>query len=124
MRVPSVPRWGKLALLFALPSILALSLLSLIETIPPRDFTITRMGVTEVRLRAYWTDHGRLPERLEELAPLKGRDNSTTDGWGRAIQYMVIQPSTVTLTSLGAGGEKGPDQKIEITFSVGKPLEN
>jgi hypothetical protein len=102
-----------------------LSVLSfgLLGAVPPRDLTVTRMGVTEVRLRAYWRAHGRLPASLEELPTLKGRDNSTTDGWGRAIQYEVNEPSTVTLTSPGADGGPDPGQKVQVTFRVDKPPE-
>lgn len=95
----------------------------LLGTVPPRDITATRMGVTEVRLRAYWRAHGRLPESLDELPPLEGRDNSTADGWGRPLQYVYTEPSTVTLTSLGADGSGDPGQQVRVTFRVDEAPE-
>ena len=103
--------------------LLSLLSLGLIETIPPRDLTVTRMGITEVRIRDYWDVHGRLPERLEDLALLRGRDNATTDGWGQPIRYVVTAPATVTLTSLGADGGTDPSQKIQVTFRADRPQE-
>ena len=106
--------WSVLKTLLTLP-------FNLIETIPPRDLTVTRIRITEIRIRAYWNAHGHLPERLEDLEPLKNRDNATTDGWGRPIQYAVTAPSTVTLTSLGDEGaarDDGLNQIIQVTFQA------
>jgi hypothetical protein len=86
----------------------------LIETIPPRDLTVTRMRLIEHRTRAYWRAHGRLPKSLEDLSPLKDRDNATADGWGRAIEFVATAPAAVTLSSRGAGGSDS--ETIEITF--------
>ena len=103
--------------------LLSIVTFGLLGTVPPRDLTVMRMGVTEVRLREFWNAHGRLPASLEELPALEGRDNSTTDAWGRPIQYEVKEPSTVTLTSLGDGGTDDPGQKLQVTFRVDKPPE-
>jgi hypothetical protein len=84
-----------------------------VETIPPRELTMTRMTITETRLRAYWNDHGTLPPSLDALPPLKNRDDAVTDGWGRRIDYAVTPPATVTLTSHGDGGAP-----IAVTFRV------
>lgn len=95
----------------------------LIETIPPRDLTVTRMGITEMRIRTYWSVHGHLPERLDQLALLKDRDNTTTDGWGRPIEYVVTAPSTVTLISHATdevGGGTGLNQIIQVAFHADK----
>ncbi len=94
---------------------------SVIETIPPRDLSVTRIGVIESRLRAHWAAHGRLPGDLAELPVVQGRDSATIDGWGRAIRYDVAG-TTVTLTSLGADGAEGgtdSDRDIVVSFDVG-----
>ena len=96
---------------------------NLIETIPPRDLTVTRIGVTEIRIRAYWKTHKQLPDRLSDLPILKGRDNATIDGWGRAIKYDVTGTSTVTLSSFGSDGTVGGtglNQDIVVTFDANK----
>ena len=93
----------------------------LIGAIPPRDLTITRIGVTEVRIRSYWKANGELPASLSELPHLEGRDNSTIDGWGRPIKYEVAGTTTVTLSSLGADGAAGGtglNEDIVVAFDV------
>lgn len=92
-----------------------------IATIPPRDLTITRIGVTQVRLRAYWKTHGRLPPNLSDLPLSPGRDNATVDGWGRSLLYSVTGTSLVTLSSLGADGRAGGtglDEDIVVSFDA------
>ena len=111
------------ALFTMLPNALLTFGCSLIEEIPPRDLTVTRIGVTEIRIRSYWETHGQLPARLSDLPILKGRDNSTIDGWGRAIRYDVAGTSIVTLSSFGAdgvAGGEGLNQDIIVTFDVNK----
>jgi hypothetical protein len=93
----------------------------LIGTIPPRDLTVTRIGVTEVRIRSYWKAHGQLPASLSDLPILEGRDNSTIDGWGRPIKYDVAGTAIVTLSSLGADGTAGGsglDEDIIVSFDA------
>jgi hypothetical protein len=97
----------------------------LIETIPPRDLTATRLGITEERIRAYWKIHGYLPSHLGDLPILKGRDNATSDGWGRTIKYDVTGTSTVILSSLGPEGAvngTGLNQGIQVTFDANKEM--
>jgi len=94
---------------------------NVIATIPPRDLTITRIGVTQVRIRAYWKTHGRLPPSLSDLPLLPGRDNATVDGWDRSLLYSVTGTSIVTLSSLGADGTTGGtnlDEDIVISFDA------
>lgn len=93
------------------------------ETIPPRDLTVMRIGVTEIRIRSYWKAIGHLPESLSELPILEGRDNSTIDGWGRQIKYDVTGTTTVTLSSLGADGTAGGtdlNEDIKVAFDANK----
>lgn len=92
-----------------------------IATISPRELTITRIGVTRVRIKAYWKAHGRLPPSLSDLPPTPGRDNATVDGWGRNLLYGVTGPSSVTLSSLGADGAAGgtgADEDIVVSFDA------
>lgn len=96
---------------------------NVVETIPPRDLTVTRIRVTEVRIRDYWKTHGRLPASLLDLPLLEGRDNATTDGWGQPIKYDVTEPSTVTLSSVSADhadGGTGLNQDIIVMFDANK----
>ena len=94
---------------------------NLIETISPYDLTITRISIIETRIKAYWKVHAQLPSHLSDLPILEGRDNNTTDGWGKNINYKTIGRSTVTLSSFGADGTfDGTDanQDIIVTFNV------
>lgn len=93
----------------------------LIGAIPPRDLTVTRIGVTKVRIRSYWKANGQLPASLSDLPLQKGRDNSTVDGWGWPIKYDVAGTTIVTLSSLGADGAVGGtglDEDIVVTFDA------
>jgi len=93
----------------------------LIERVPPRNLTTTRMRVTEVRIRSYWAANRRLPASLSDLPRLQGRDNSTNDGWGKPIHYEITGPSTVTLSSPGPKGrsnQAGSNEEISITFDA------
>ena len=106
-----------------LPNALLMFSCNSIETIPPRDLTVTRIGLTELRIRSYWETHGKLPDRLSDLPILKGRDNSTIDGWGRALRYDATGTPIVTLSSFGAdqmAGGTGLNQDISVTFDVSK----
>lgn len=108
-----------------LPNALLMFACNFIEMIPPRDLTVTRIGITEIRIRAYWKAHGQLPARLSDLSILKGRDNATIDGWGRAIKYYVTGTSTVTLSSFGAdgaAGDTGLNQDILVTFDANNEM--
>jgi hypothetical protein len=89
------------------------------ETIQPRDLTVTRINITEQRIRLYWKTNQKLPAQLSELPNLSDRDNSVLDGWGNPIQYQTTPPSSVTLTSFGANGPPGStNQNIIVTFDA------
>ena len=75
-----------------------------IGMIPPRDLTVTRIGVSEARIRSYWKANGHLPASLSDLPILEGRDNSTIDAHGRPILYQITGATTVTLSSAGGAG--------------------
>jgi len=95
----------------------------LIGIIPPHDLTVTRIALTEMRIKEYWKANGRLPPSLSELPILKGRDNATEDAWGRPIKYEVTGATTVVLSSLGADGVAGGtglNEDIVISFDASK----
>lgn len=97
----------------------------LAETVPPHDLTITRLSVTEMRIRTYWKIHGYLPASLADLPILEGRDNTTIDGWGKAIKYIIIGTSVITLSSSGpeaAAGGMGLNQDILVTFDANEEM--
>ncbi len=89
----------------------------LVERIPARDLTMTRMSLIETRARAYWAAQGQAPAQLSVLPLFSGRDNETADGWGQAIVYAVQPPSFVTLRSLGSDGQPGGvDDAADIVY--------
>jgi hypothetical protein len=110
--------WTSLKGLF---SSLLRSVDSSIGTIPPRDLTVTRITLTEIRIKDYWKANGRLPMSLSELPILKDRDNAIDDAWGRPIKYDVIGATTVVLSSFGANGVAGGmgvNEDIVVSFNV------
>jgi Type II secretion system (T2SS), protein G len=109
--------------MFLLKSLLLFALNLIVETIPPRDLTVMRIGVTEIRIRSYWKANGQLPASLSDLPILEGRDNSTTDGWGRPIKYDVTGTTTATLSSMSADGTAGGtdlNADIIVAFDANK----
>ncbi len=86
-----------------------LAFLFLVETIPPRGLTATRLTVTKRRILQYGHLHNKLPLTLAELPARPGYDNETTDAWQRPLDYRSDESGAVTLRSLGAdklpGGE-------------------
>jgi len=59
---------------------------NLIETIPLRDLTVTRIGITELWIGTHWKAHEYLPVHLADLPALNGRDHAMIDGWGKPIR--------------------------------------
>ena len=80
---------------------------SLIDFIPPRDMTATRMHGVRYRVQTYAVLHDKLPESIEGLPERPGYDSSHLDGWRRTIQYQTRPDGIVTLTSLGHDGMPG-----------------
>ena len=88
---------------------LILGCASFVDRIPPTDMTETSMTETIVRIEMYMKEHGEPPPNLAVLPTRKGYANSTTDGWGRELQYTVDKNGVISLTSLGADGKPGGD---------------
>jgi hypothetical protein len=81
----------------------------LVETIPPRSLTVTRMSVTKRRILQFAHQINRLPSTLAELPPMPGYDTETTDAWKRQLDYGTDDSGVVTLRSLGADKHLGGD---------------
>ena len=79
----------------------------LVDTIPPRSLTATRMMVLQRRILQFAHSHGELPHSLTGLPEIQGKDNGIQDGWGRDIILEVSSSGIVTLHSLGRDGVVG-----------------
>jgi hypothetical protein len=78
----------------------------IVDRIPPRSLTATRMQGLKRRILRDAQAKGVLPVSLKNLLPIEGFDNSLLDGWGREIVFDVSS-GTVTLRSFGADGKTG-----------------
>ena len=99
--------------------ILFLAEMCLVETVPPRSLTATRMHMVKRRILRYAREHNRLPPDLSVLPQIEGYDNSIHDAWGNTLIYEVDAEGMVTLKSFGkdgiAGGT-GNDKDIVRSF--------
>lgn len=90
-----------------------------VNVIPPRNLTETRLAVTHNRIEQYWQAQQRVPDSPDQLPVHKNRDCSMTDGWGRELQWESDGKSKVKVWSLGrdgiAGGT-GEDADMETVF--------
>jgi hypothetical protein len=103
---PTKRVWLGFLAAFVVPAIIAIWTL-LFEAIPPRDLTAARMFITKRRILQYAQLHGSLPPNLSVLPPMPSNyDASTSDAWGRPMDYSVDSAGNVTLRSLGA--DKAP----------------
>lgn len=91
----------------------------IVDRIPPRALTITRMEILKLRVLQYTQSHGQLPTGLSALAPREGYDNSLQDGWQRELVFEVSASDVVSFRSLGrdaAVGGSGEDADIVRSF--------
>ena len=77
-----------------------------VDSIPPRALTATRMQVLKRRVLQYARAHGELPRSLVDLPAVEGYDGSIRDGWSRTILFEVSS-NLVTFRSLGRDGIPG-----------------
>ena len=112
-----------------------LFLFLLIDFIPPDDMTRTCFLVTSRRIKEFVNDHNELPKDLYNLPKRKKANNSIKDGWGREIQYNILENGKVMLLSLGRDGKPGGegkdsdimgtfDPRIENDYPFGKNVDS
>jgi hypothetical protein len=89
--------------------LLLLAAFFLVDTIPPRSLTVTRMFVTKRRILQFAHQNNKLPSTLAELPAMPGYDTETTDAWKRPLDYSTDDSGVVTLRSLGADKRPGGD---------------
>ena len=92
-----------------------------VDRIPPRALTATRMQVLKRRVLQYAQSHGELPKSLASLPPMDGYDSSVQDGWKRDITFEVSASGVVSFRSLGrdgVAGGSGEDADILRSFPV------
>lgn len=90
-----------------------------VNVIPPRNLTETRLAVTHNRVEQYWQAHQRVPDSADQLPVQKNRDCSMTDGWGRELKWESDGKSRVKVWSLGRDGIAGgteEDADMETVF--------
>lgn len=96
----------------------------LVDVVPPRAMTQTRMRVTERRIRAYVAEHKRLPTKLAELPRLGcNYDERTLDGWGRELIYAFQPDGSVVLSSFGKSGKTDDKEAVVVRFAVELSLQ-
>ena len=102
-------------------AVIAILVFSLVDVVPPRGLTATRMQVLKRRVLQYGQAHGQLPTSLTGLPEIKGYDSGIRDGWKRDIIFEVSTSGIITFRSLGrdgiAGGT-GDDADIVRSFPV------
>lgn len=86
-----------------------LTIVSLVETIPPRSRTYSAINMCKRRIQRYAIEHNALPSSLSETKIIQGYDESISDAWGFPIIYSVDTSGVVTLTSFGKDHQPGGD---------------
>jgi hypothetical protein len=111
----------QIIILAVLCGVVAALLFGLVDVIPPRALTLTRMYVLKRRVLLYAQSHNELPQSLEVLPEMEGYDNSIRDAWNRNILFEVPASGAVTFRSLGRdglNGGNGEDADIIKSFPV------
>jgi hypothetical protein len=88
-------------------AVFAIVAVSIVDVIPPRNLTATRMQVLKRRVLQYVQAHGELPSSLAALQKMEGYDNNIQDGWKKEITYEVSTSGIVTFRSFGRDGVAG-----------------
>lgn len=99
---------------FKIAFVVALLLLAvaflLVETVPVRSLTSSRMKGTMGRVLAYAREHDKLPATLAELPASEGFRHVSEDAWSRQLGYSFDAADVVTFRSLGADGRPGGER--------------
>ena len=69
--------------------------ISLVDVIPPRSLTATRMHGLKRRVMIYCQAHGELPPSLASLPAMEGYNSSIRDGWNRPITFQITTNGVV-----------------------------
>jgi len=96
----------------------------LIDFIPPKSLTVTRMWVTKRRIIQFVQHENRLPNDLSELLPMPGYNTQTRDAWGRPLVYKILPTGEVLLESYGkdgVAGGTGDDADLTGIFAAKTP---
>jgi hypothetical protein len=96
-------------------------MLSLVDRIPPKSLTVTRMWITKKRIMQYARATGRIPQDLSQLPSENNSDTEIKDAWGYPIIYRVLSDHQIVLESYGRDhkpGGKGDDRDIYGEFSA------
>jgi hypothetical protein len=90
----------------------------LVDRIPPRPMTATRMHVLKRRVLQFAQSHGELPKTLAVLPTMERDDSSIQDGWKRDIIFEVSNSGVVSFRSFGRDGVTGgSSEKADIVRS-------
>ena len=107
-----------LIFLAVIVGVAALLAFALVDVIPPRALTATRMQILKTRVLEFARKHGELPSSLSVLPANQARDNSILDGWHREILFEVSTSGILTFRSLGRDGlVGGSGEDADITRS-------
>ncbi|MGM0490319.1 MAG: type II secretion system protein GspG [Planctomycetota bacterium] len=93
----------------------------LVNEIPAKNMTSTRLTGARTRIEKFWNKHHRVPLHPDDLPDEPNRDCSMRDGWGRKLNWHSDGKRTVKVWSLGRDGEPGgtgEDADMEIEFVV------
>ncbi|MFO0901342.1 MAG: type II secretion system protein GspG [Pirellulales bacterium] len=95
---------------------------SVVDVIPPESLTGGALTETYIRTQMYWNEHGRVPERMDQLPERENHTNALKDGWGYTLNWESNGVNEVRAWSLGRDGKpggEGSDADVGIVF-VGK----
>ena len=108
-----------LIILAIVATIVAVLASCVVDRVPSRALTATRMQGLKRRVLQYAQSHGQLPSSLAALPLMEGYDSSVQDGWKRDIVFEVSASGMVSFRSLGrdaAVGFSGEDGDIVRSF--------
>jgi hypothetical protein len=81
--------------------------ISSVETVPPRSRTAVALHISKMRILRYARKHNALPPSIAATEAIAGRNNSSKDGWGRELSYLIYANGDVVLASMGRDAKPG-----------------
>jgi hypothetical protein len=79
------------------------------------ELTRTNLSTLARAIEFFSGTEGRLPDDLSDLAKARILGATTTDAWGRPIQYEKLSESSFRLTSPGQDGRLSTSDDIVLT---------